>query len=127
MISIFAFTARLEVSTEESIATPCSVKANGRYLMFRPLASLRPGLCFKVTNCDLDRSARIVVPAKAGIHVFQKRRIGPRFRGGDHFQILRRAGVPPIAPSRGARGRRRTLPRAARRAAGRAGLCRAAR
>jgi len=56
MISTFARTARLDFSTEESMATPCSVKANGRYLMFWPLISRRRA-CFKVTNCDLDRSA----------------------------------------------------------------------
>jgi len=35
--------------TLDNIATPCSVKAYGRYLIFSPL--------FKVANCDLEDSA----------------------------------------------------------------------
>src|SRR5262249_35507156 len=50
MISTLTSTARLLRNTLDSIATPCSVKANGRYFRWRP----RPR--FKITNCDLKAS-----------------------------------------------------------------------
>src|SRR5437588_11133640 len=50
MIAMFTCTARELRRTLESIATPCSVKAKGRYLTFWPR--------FKVTFCDLERLLR---------------------------------------------------------------------
>ena len=46
MISMLTCMARLLRRTLESMATPCSVKAYGRYLMFWPR--------FKITDCDLE-------------------------------------------------------------------------
>src|SRR5688572_1264018 len=50
MISMFTCTARGVRSTVDSIATPCSANAYGRYFRWR----LRPAS--KVTDCDLRQS-----------------------------------------------------------------------
>ena len=54
MISMLTAMARGLLNTVESIATPCSVKANGAYR--RPP---RPGL-FEITDCDLKDSSSSV-------------------------------------------------------------------
>jgi hypothetical protein len=51
MMAMLTWMARLLRRTLESMATPCSVKANGRYFRCCP----RPS--FKVTICDLKTSA----------------------------------------------------------------------
>ena len=56
MISMFAAIARGLRSTLDSIATPCSVKAYGRYR--------RPPRDFEVTDCDLKRVASSGVSPK---------------------------------------------------------------
>ena len=51
MMPIFACMAVSLFNTDDSIATPSSVKAKGLYLAFVPRLDL-----FKVTNCDLEES-----------------------------------------------------------------------
>src|SRR5713101_7849306 len=55
MISMLTRTARLLRSTEESMATPCSVKAYGGYLTCAPRRSRSWPEFSKVTFCDLKR------------------------------------------------------------------------
>ena len=90
MISMFAAIARGLRSTLDSMATPCSVKAYGRYR--------RPPRDFEVTDCDLKRVASSGVSPKrksAG-----KR---PEFR-------LTLGRAPSFGPRTASRARRRATP-----------------
>jgi len=53
MMAMLIVMARSEFKTDDSIATPCSVNANGKYFKCWPL--------FKVTICDLKESASLSV------------------------------------------------------------------